>query len=264
MDNPVISDTAEWRLLVDISKKGVRGYLKNIERPQVKVNIIADVEFKDDNDLLHKIENAVYDHPALLDDFEADILVSTADFFFLPRAIADDEETTLKACDLIFGDTHATDLMTDALSENLSVAYSLVSGLNPFLARTFPGSRVSCHITPMIADSQADAVNVWVEHQWVHFVVIKDGILQSAASRERHSDTDVFYHVLNAADLAGLSQIVFYGSPALTAEPVKILREYQLDVTVKDADTASTLSPAALATLHTRGSGKVKTETCIK
>ena len=105
------------------------------------------------DDSLHAIENAVYDHPAVLDDFEADIVVTTARYMFVPAELADDADLCVMAFSTVFGDTSAEDVMTDTVGE-YAVLYMAVPGLRQFLARTFAGSRVACHATTLLSHWQ--------------------------------------------------------------------------------------------------------------
>ena len=64
------ADTGQWRLLINIADEGMCAFLRHIsdrEKPIVEM-FRTNWTSSDPASLLKNIDNAVYDHPGLLDD----------------------------------------------------------------------------------------------------------------------------------------------------------------------------------------------------
>lgn len=93
-----IGDVSDWRLIAVISETGMAAYLKNIENPADEIVTLFEESWeRDSSNLLERIENAVYDHPQVLDDFSADIVLVAPAAVWVPAEYGDDEE---KCCDI--------------------------------------------------------------------------------------------------------------------------------------------------------------------
>jgi len=224
-----ITDTGQWRLTVDISEEAMGAWLRRNDIADDPMYTLASARLEGD-DSLHAIENAVYDHPAVLDDFEADIVVTTARYMFVPAELADDADLCVMAFSTVFGDTSAEDVMTDTVGE-YAVLYMAVPGLRQFLARTFAGSRVACHATTLLSHWQRVAkaglcLFADIRGGYADMALFRDGHL-IASSRRRCQDTaDAAYYMLNTSRAASEDitpqQVAVYVTGA--AEAVEAVR----------------------------------------
>ncbi len=172
------------------------------------------------DDRLRAIENAVYDHPAVLDDYEADIVVTTARYMFIPSELADDDSLCVKAFSTVFGDTASEDIMTDTVGE-YAVLYMAVPGLRQFLARTFAGSRVACHATTLLSHWQRAAkaglcLFADIRGGYADMALFRDCHLIASSRRHCQDTADAAYYMLNTCHAAGadveLRQVAAYVS----------------------------------------------------
>ena len=87
-----IGDIADWRLICVISAQGIGAWLRHASPTQELVTLFDEKWNADSGSLLERIENTVYDHPQVLDDFSADIAVVA------PRSIWKWRPTTTRRC----------------------------------------------------------------------------------------------------------------------------------------------------------------------
>ena len=143
-----IGDIADWRLICVISARGMGAWLKHAN-PTQEIVTLFDEKWTCHNDtLLERIENTVYDHPQVLDDFSADIAIVAPKSIWVPTAmVADDEEESARLYNQIYT-AEECDIMSEAVEDATSL-FTLVPGLNAFLQRTFPGARLHSHLGVM-------------------------------------------------------------------------------------------------------------------
>ena len=146
-----IDDTAEWRLIIHITKGGMSAYLKSEEDPMEPLITLFHEEWEvDDKELLKRIEDAVYDHPQLLDDFSTEIVVNTTKALWVPKGEVQPADTGAEYPDR--DETDIYNMVYEAAEEDIFIdevngmicLYTLVPGLHPFIRRTLPGARTWC------------------------------------------------------------------------------------------------------------------------
>ncbi len=237
-----IGDIADWRLIAGISGYGVFAWLKHSDQGQPLVPVIdCRWNYRDEN-LLGHIENAVYDNPQVLDDFSADIVVMTPRTLLVPsQVVADDDDEANRLYNQVYS-ASAGDLMQENIGEATAL-YSLTSGLNGFLQRTFSGARVHSHLAVMadrLRDRSADMPRLYVDIRTfggedddlkcgeADFVAFdRQTLLMAATHRWNHPD-DIRYHLFNIMQVFGLdpvkTQVSVSGPAALKAPLVQQLR----------------------------------------
>ena len=204
-----IGDPSDWRLVMVLSSGGIEAYLRNVEDPMAGVSVFLQEEWSaDGTPLLEKIENAVYDHPQLLDDFSADIALVTPTALWAPESVVDsDSDPAVK----IFNSVYAADeedVMCDYQDGRVCI-YSLTPGVKGFLQRTFAGARIRCHQTVLVkrlGDRGSDMPVVYVNIRagWADFVAVDGKKLLMAVTHDWHDTEDIRYRLFNLLDVYGL------------------------------------------------------------
>lgn len=204
------ADTGQWLLAVRLSRSGIRAELTSRLQPDVPTRVLLDQTWKaGEENLLEKIENAVYDNPSVLDDYAADIIVETASTLFVPEEWADNEENDPEE---FFREVFATPegevMRTD--SGNLTTLYFLTTGLKSFLARTFPGARVNSHLGHLVASLKQGApgtVRLYavIRDAETDLILFSGDRLISASSQPWKESSDIAYRLFNLLDVYGLN-----------------------------------------------------------
>ena len=222
-----IGDTAEWRLIVMISERGMAAWLKH-QNPTTELVTLFDERWTPDSDsLLSKIEAAVYDHPQVLDDFSANIAIVAPKALWVPTELAEaDEDDGVGYYTRIYPAQEA-DVMTDEAGE-ATCMYTLTSGLNAFLKRTFPGAQVENHLSIMRRrfrerGDEMPRVYVDIREGEADYVVFDNTRFIMAATHPWHSPTDIEYHLFNIMDVYGLE-------PSKTQVSLSGLRDLKTDL----------------------------------
>lgn len=142
------ADTGQWRLIIDVSAEGMGAVLRHVSdltRPAVRV-FSERWEFSKGKELLKRIENAVYEHPGILDDYATEIVVDTDKITFVPSDIVGTDEFPEES---IYSTMFpGEEVITENLGE-ATVLCSLVNGFDGFMARTIPGARIRSHLGVM-------------------------------------------------------------------------------------------------------------------
>lgn len=197
-----VGDTGLWRLTVEISEGRMRAWLRQIAEAGAKMQPIADVRWSDDQ-YLHNVENAVYDNPSVLDDFEADIIITSERYMFLPDTLGADTSLCRTAYAQIYGEVEAEDVMVSC-----NGAYSCVcmpvAGLRSFLARTFSGARISSHISRLVSYWQSVAGSgLWLyvsaADGHADIVALNNTHLVVAVTKVYEQAADLLYHIVCVA-----------------------------------------------------------------
>lgn len=202
----LITDTGVWRLTVEISEHTLQAWLRRNDDPDDPVYYLAGETWTGE-DSLRNVENAVYDHPLVLDDFEADIIITTPKFLFLPAEAGNDSMTCRNAYSMVFGETADDEIFVDRAGEYLCV-YMLMPGLKPFLSRSFAGSRISSHISLLIrhwerTTPEGRCIFADISKDTIDIGAFADGKLVNAARHKWTAPDDILYYIANSARVFG-------------------------------------------------------------
>lgn len=204
-----IGDTSDWRLIAVISETGMGAWLKNLVNPAEEVVELFTTRWERNPDmLLSNIENAVYDHPQVLDDFTADIAVVAPRSVWVPPFYADaDEAETAEVYNAMY-QCGEEEVMQEESAGALCL-FTLVPGLKAFLQRTFPGARVHSHMAVMahrFRERGADMPCVFIDirDDEADFVAFDNRRLLFSASHTWREATDIEYHLYNLVSVLGL------------------------------------------------------------
>lgn len=204
-----IADTGLWRLDMRISETGMSACLRPAGAVETDPVPLFDVAWERDADsLLSNIENCVYDHPRVLDDYATEIVVVTPRSLQIPREAVDgpgDETDFYREV----WDVAPDDIMTDDNGESLCV-YSLAPGLPSFLRRTLPGARTRCHLS-ILADrfrgqhSELTRIYADIRRDEADILAFRDETLLAASTQPWRDPADITYRILLLMKALGLS-----------------------------------------------------------
>lgn len=229
-----IDDTAEWRLVIYISERGMSAYLKNIENPLEEVVTLFEESWeREETSLLRRIESAVYDHPQLMDDFSTEIVVCSPRAMWVPEEVVTEGVGECELYNRIYK-AEDGDVMSDAI-KGMVCLYTLAPGLPAFLHRTLSGARISCHLTVLVRrfmDRSADMPRIYadIREGEVDFVVLDERRMLLSCTHQWHDKMDIAYHIFNLMDVYGLDpknvQVSLSGVKEVKQSLLKILREH--------------------------------------
>lgn len=204
-----IGDISDWRMICAISQTGMGAWLKN-DDPMREVETMFRQEWKvADEQLLRNIENCVYDHPQVLDDFSADITIEAPKSVWIPTEIVEDnEDEAFRLYNQIY-QADDNDIMSEQVGE-ATCLFSLAPGLNAFLQRTFPGARVHSHLAVLaqrFRERSADMPRIYcdIRQSEVDMLAFDRKNLLMAATHCWHDPNDILYHLFNILNVYGLN-----------------------------------------------------------
>lgn len=231
-----IGDIAEWRLICQISSRGMSAYLKNSNPAEDVKTLFEQYWTAAPDNLLEQIESAVYDHPQILDDFSADIAIVAPKAIWVPAAeVEDDDERASFLYNQVY-DAEDSDIMSDTVGD-AACLYTLVPGLNAFLQRTFPGARLHSHLAVMAGrfrNRNSDVPRIYMEIREGQVDIIAFDLrkLLVAATHYWQELSDIRYHLFNIMDVYGLDPSeVQVSLSGLKEEKNILMRELRKNVT---------------------------------
>lgn len=201
------ADTGQWRLIIRIFDNGMSAHLENTLHPGLEPQVLFSSGWdRDPENLLRNIENAVYDHPRVLEDFSAKVILYDARTVFAPTEYIEEsagaEETLYSALYSCEGE----DVMTDS-DKDVSVVYCPGQGIRGFLNRTFPGARFVNNLMELLRElrrkNDGQRLGVSVRNNEADFVLMGgDGLsLLSASTHRWNSWSDIVYHAVNILEV---------------------------------------------------------------
>lgn len=237
-----IGDIADWHLLAGISADSMTAWLKHSDPSHPVVRLLSCKWNVKDENLLDRIESAVYDNPQILDDFSADIVVVTPRTLLVPsELVADDDDEAARLYNRVYSAADP-DVMISGAGEAMAL-FSLTPGLKGFLQRTFPGARVHSHLGLMaerLRDRSSDMTRLYLDIRHdngdenrnegeADFVAFhRRDVIMAATHRWSHPD-DIKYHLFNIMRVFGLdpatTQVSVSGSAAFKSALVHDLRQ---------------------------------------
>lgn len=199
------ADTGQWRLIVYISPTGMRAMLENTLHTDVEPQQLFSTHWENDpENLLHNIENAVYDNPRMLDDFSARIVLFDRKTLFIPTKVLEDDEGMEEEIYTSLYKADAADLICESDGDITAVS-SLSPGLKGFLYRTFPGARISTNLMSLVSamrkENEGGGKRITVVEREngceADFILLDGNALISASTHSVAGREDIIYHVYN-------------------------------------------------------------------
>lgn len=228
-------DHADWRLIIYIAPGEMRAYLKNIVVAEEPMHHVADAKWKssDSASELALFQNCIYDRPALMDDYEADIIIDTDKTLFVPtKSLFEPGDAEVMYSE--FFPAEESDIFADEIG-GATCLYSPMTGMKPFVERTFAGARVRSSLSVLTGFflSRAEAgrrLYAGIESNRVSIIAIDDNQLLCSAERTFHAPMDIVYHIMNTFDVFGFrkesDKIYVSGSKEIRDEILSRLRQF--------------------------------------
>lgn len=203
------ADTGQWRLLLHISSGGIKAYLENTIHDDLGPEVLFSSSWeKDGGELLKHIENAVYDHPRVLDDFSTRIVVCASKTLLIPTTLLADNEGAEEDYFTAVYEGEPEDVITD-IDKEVTAAFVLVAGLKGFLGRTFPGASVRSNLMEIYRNhlKTAKGAKMFIEIRKgeADFVLGVDGRLLSGSTHGWKTGEDICYHAFNILNVYGVN-----------------------------------------------------------
>lgn len=161
------SDTGQWRLIVYLSATGMQAYLKHASDASRPIEKVLDTSWglPGRKEILKKIEETVFDNPALLDDYATEIIIETPRTLFAPMEVLDSEDSAEETIFSTIFPGSENEMIIDRI-DDIAVLFSLTPGLEGFISRTIPGARLRSHLavlTQYFAGKNTDATRIYVD-----------------------------------------------------------------------------------------------------
>lgn len=258
-----IDDAAEWRLAAYISETGMSAWLRNLENPLDPIVTMFEQKWEsDETGLLRHIENAVYDHPQLLDEFSTDIVVCCRRTIWAPEKLSADYDEQATIYTSVYT-ADEEDILSDSC-EGMNCIYSFTAGLPGFLRRTLPGARVLCHQSALVKRAlrrAADMPTIFVDirDDEADFTAVDGRNLLLCATHRYRRPEDIAYHVFNIMDIFGMkpheTQVSLSGRKDVKQFLLKNLREHiaYVMLTMLPTSVSKTEMPLSAALCLARG-----------
>lgn len=215
------ADTGQWRLILKIFPSGMSAHLENTIHTDLEPQLLFSTQWEVDGaNLLRNIENAVYDHPRVLDDFSARIIIYERKVLFMPTELIEETEGAEESYYTSVFEAESADVMTDT-DRDITVAYAPAPGLRGFLSRTFPGARIGCNLMDVLRKQRDSGegirLAVTVREEEADYVLLDGRNLVSASTHGWSAPADIIYHAFNIMEVYGVSHsetaVVLSGDP---------------------------------------------------
>ena len=195
------ADTGQWLLLIEVGHEGMCAFLKNIVHEGVVPQLLFESQWEDNpENLLTNLENAVYDHPRVLEDFNAKIIVDDRQTLFSPTELIEESEGTEETFHTAIYDVEPRDIMSDT-DNDLTATYSLAPGVKSFLYRTFPGARVVSNLMDKVKKyrNEGEGLRLFIDvkKKRADFIFLNEKELLSASTQDWRDPEDLVYRVFN-------------------------------------------------------------------
>lgn len=246
-------DTGQWHLAVDISSYGLGAWLVPDASLGRSPKTLAEESWNPASEnMLHRIEDAVYDNPTILDDYSADIIIESDRQLWLPADIYTSDEECAEIYTKIYGGDEFDVLINETVKEK--TAFTLVPGLKSFMQRSFPGARIwsqqallkEAGMQPhdeykFLVDIRKDSAD---------FILLHRGNLLSASSHPWKSEADISYTLMNILQTYGAdpnkTDLIFSGLHETRQNLGKTLSPYLKSISQKNHDLDGKTIPTSV------------------
>ena len=200
-----------WELLVSVGDRQL-DYI--LYAPSVAGSlVVGQVEVESGNQSLQGLEDAVYDTPALLNDYKrVRVVVHSNHFVLFAQEMADAD--CLELVRHAFPSDDGDAAVCPVLGNGVKIAWLMPRGLQAFLGRTFSYPQVVHHLAPMCSyfmeQNQGETNSrmfLHLEGERMDLAVYRDGVLQCANTFPVTDDQSDTYLIMNAWRTHDLDQL---------------------------------------------------------
>ena len=227
------SDSGLWKMLISISDDEMIVIMKPTEEGLGKSQLMFRKPLTgSDSDKLQQIENSIYEHPRMMEDYATEVILTTGKAVWVPTDYVEDEEKEEKYLCAVYRADPAD--ITSNSNEEESCIFSFLPGLLSFLNRTLPGCRVYSHQFLLNRElhgknSGAPRVYVVIRRGRFDLIAYREGQLVSVSTHEWRAETDMAYYVYLLADAYDIDmekmEVIVAGLKEEKKELEKILKE---------------------------------------
>lgn len=228
-----VSNLKIWKLVLYVSPVGFKASYYNTATQEV-VEVLKIDWNCNEQEMLHRLQDVVYEHSILLTEHSTIIVVESKHYVVAPSRIIktdDDAERLIESLHTLKDD----DMWIDRVDDK-SIIFSSAEGLDSFLQRTFIVERIISHLNPFvrcIAQLQStgqEKMIVALRRNRLDVVAERKGLLLLANTFEWQEVTDASYYLLNAWQTLGLDQqsaeLHLYGDKDLRDSVSVTLRKF--------------------------------------
>lgn len=235
MQNIDFSDHTVWRLLLTVGMKDMRATFLDTKTGRL-VPYSSRTWQCDDADVLKNIEDAVYEDPMLLDDYDVSIFIRPKVTLFVPpQEYAGRDDRIAEALSLVDGSENK-DIWSEPIGEALAL-YSTPGGVKGFLSRSFLTEDVHHALCPVVEEFTRKAAMAGGERMWVSLeenrldvAAFREGRLLMANTWDFSHPADAAYYILYAWKTLEFSpseaELSISGCKPVRDEIMPILRNY--------------------------------------
>lgn len=247
------SDTGLWHLTVYISETGIRSWLHLKEEPGAQPRLLVTESWPAGSEgVMQKISDVVYDHPEILDDYSASIIIESPYMLAAPAELIKDDADSERIFCKVFN-CEPEDIMTDQSDGNERIIFTLTRGISGFLQRTFPGARIYSHaaILKRVLRHTGTGVRIFVDARAgeADILVFNGDRLLSIAVQPWSQWSDLAYRIYNAATVYELNlsttEVWLSGDAEVTEKLSEFLTSRVGSVRLTDRGVASPEMPTA-------------------
>lgn len=233
---PDITDHTRWHLQLTVGHSCVRANFYDVVSPHAYLHTAAHWQ-GDPADSLRRIEDTVYDNPAIVDDYTTSILIRPVQMLFVPAESLDtgSEEQAAELADMMDAAENKDVWLEEALPGIMAV-YTTPAGLRDFLMRTFPTEDVRLALLPMIrhvaswGSDGGEKVWVHLDADTLDIVAMSGGRPLLINTREYRGVADAAYYIVSVVRTLGLStvrtEVRLSGAEDLRRELLPMLRRH--------------------------------------
>lgn len=228
------SDPRRYNLILTLGTGRLQGWFVPYGRNDIPPVKGIEVAYTPEEDrTLAQIENAVYDNPILLEEYDCHILIDTPKQLLVPGK----EPGNLAAQSMKrFYESEESDVFTAPMGE-ATIAFTLCPGLRSFLNRTFAGVTPQHRLSPLFRWFSADRnapgrVRVYadVDAPYLHLLAFNGERLLHASTHRAPATADAAYLIFALWQQLGLGadggQLNISGSPQTRKELMPLLRRH--------------------------------------
>ncbi len=139
------ADTRQYDLLLLISGTGIDAFFKEIGVVRAPELGPSDHRDADPEHTLKLIEDTIYDHPMLLEEYRLSLLIHTPQVLYFPSGVPTE---LIEECMKRVYDADHSEFFTEQQGQEICAFY-ICKGLKDFLQRTFPAVEIRHHLSPL-------------------------------------------------------------------------------------------------------------------